>query len=164
MILETPRLLLRPFVLEDATDCFAFLSDRETCLLDGGYEPFPAMDDAYQALMAQFAAQPGRLVVEVKALHQVIGMVHIMPDEAGRPDTLELGYVSSPHHRRQGYMSEAVLAVTNHLLTTGTKCIVLGIAQSNLPSLRMAEKMGFTHTGDYPPISEEPMLQYEIHA
>ena len=34
--LETDRLLLRPFRPEDRADCFAFLSDPETCHLDGG--------------------------------------------------------------------------------------------------------------------------------
>ncbi len=161
MELDTPRLLLRPFRREDAEDCFAFLSDRETCRLDGGYEPFTVMDEEYQALMDQFAHQPERAVVVLKETGHVIGMIHVMPDEQGRPGILELGYVSSPFHRRRGYMSEAVQAVMAHLLQSGTRCIILGIALSNTPSLRMAEKLGFTRTGDYPPVSGEPMAQYE---
>ncbi len=164
MNLDTPRLRLRPFALADAADCFAFLSDAETCRLDGGYEPFAAMDDEYRRLMEKFAAQPDRTVVVVKETEHVIGMIHVMPDEQGRPDTLELGYVSSPFHRRKGYMSEAVRAVMDHLLQTGTKCLILGIARSNTPSLRMAEKLGFTPAGDYPPVLGEPMAQYEYHA
>lgn len=164
MMLDTPRLTLRPFAAGDGTDCFAFLSDRETCMLDGGYEPYAAMDAEYQALMDQFAAQPNRLVVVLKAENKVIGMVHIMPDEAGRLNTLELGYVSSPHHRRQGYMSEAVRAVMTHLLATGTKCITLGIAKSNPVSLRMAEKLGFVPAGEYPPMGDEVMVRYDYRA
>ncbi len=164
MNIETPRLLLRPFRMEDAADCFAFLSDEETCRLDGGYAPFAAMDAEYQALMDLFASQPNRAVVVLKETGHVIGMVNVMPDEQGRPDTLELGYVSSPHHRRQGYMSEAVRAAMAHLLQSGTQCLLLGIARSNTPSLRMAEKLGFTCTGDYPPVLGEPMAQYEYRA
>ena len=46
--LQTPRLLLRPFSSADSTDLFEFLSDRDTCYDDGGYEPFAAMDEKYQ--------------------------------------------------------------------------------------------------------------------
>ncbi len=162
-MIETERLLLRPFDHGDAADCFAFLSDEETCRLDGGYSPFTAMDEEYQQLMNLFASQPGRSVVVLKETGRVIGMIHVMPDEQGRPDTVELGYVSSPFHRRKGYMSEAVHAVMNDLFTSGIKCITLGIALSNVPSLRMAEKMGFTRTGNYPPVLGEPMALYELH-
>lgn len=164
MDIETPRLLLRPFRQEDAADCFAFLSDEETCRLDGGYAPFTEMDGEYHELMTRFAHQPNRAVVVLKATGHVIGMVHVMHDEQGRPDTLELGYVSSPRHRRQGYMSEAVRAVMEHLLQTGTQRLILGIARSNTPSLRMAEKLGFTPAGDYPMVAGEPMAEYEYRA
>lgn len=36
LILETPRLILRKSELKDEDDCFEFLSDKQTCLDDGG--------------------------------------------------------------------------------------------------------------------------------
>ena len=65
--LETDRLLLRPFRPEDRADCFAFLSDPETCHLDGGYEPFREMDRDYDALMEKLAGPEGRYMVEERA-------------------------------------------------------------------------------------------------
>ena len=64
--IETGRLLLRPFRASDAADCFAFLSDRETCHLDGGYEPYAAKDERFWKLMDIFASGEGRYMVERK--------------------------------------------------------------------------------------------------
>lgn len=165
--IETARLLLRPFRKEDAADCFAFLSDRDTCWLDGGYEPFDLMDEEYGWLMDKFASQPDRLMIQHRASGRVTGTVNILPDEQGRPDTRELGYVIAPAHRRRGYAAEALEAVMAALAEEGLRRVTLGIIPQNEPSLRLAEKLGFIRTGEvpdafvYPPVGRVPLIVFE---
>lgn len=146
--IETQRLLLRPFRQADAADCFAFLSHRETCYLDGGYEPFPDMDEKYALLMEKFAGQEGRYMVELKEEGKVIGTLHLFPDERRAVEATEIGYVISPRYRRQGYGREAAEAVIDHLFReTDTRLITAGAAVCNAPSIAMLEKLGFVREG-----------------
>ena len=55
--IETPRLLLRQFAVEDAEDVFAIFSDEQPTLDCGGYHAFDAMDEEYGRLMQKFAGQ-----------------------------------------------------------------------------------------------------------
>lgn len=147
-VIETERLLLRPFRQTDAADCFAFLSHRETCYLDGGYEPFSDMGEEYALLMEKFAGQEGRYMVELKAEGKVIGTLHLFPDERRAVKATEIGYVIGPGCRRQGYGREAVEAVIDHLFReTDTELITAGAAACNAPSIAMLEKLGFTREG-----------------
>lgn len=147
-VIETERLLLRPFRQEDAADCFAFLSHRETCYLDGGYEPFSEMDEKYALLMEKFAGQEGRYMLELKGEGKVIGTLHLFPDDRRAVKVTEIGYVISPSYRRQGYGREAVEAVIDRLFReTDTELITAGAAICNGPSIAMLEKLGFVREG-----------------
>lgn len=147
-VIETERLLLRPFRQSDAADCFAFLSHRETCYLDGGYEPFSDMGEEYALLMEKFAGQEGRYMVELKGEGKVIGTLHLFPDDRRAVKATEIGYVISPGYRRQGYGREAVEAVIDHLFRkTDTELITAGAAVCNGPSIAMLEKLGFVREG-----------------
>lgn len=76
----------------------------------------------------------------------MIGYVQIkLSPITGKIDVRELGYAMSKEYRRQGYMSEAVNAVCNHLFQNGyIKRIALEILPDNLPSLGVARKCGFS--------------------
>ncbi len=146
--LETDRLLLRSFRPEDRVDCFAFLSDPETCHLDGGYEPFREMDRDYDALMEKLAGQEGRYMVEERASCRVVGTVHIFKDALRRVPAMEIGYVISPACRRRGYAAEAVERVIRYLFEeTDTVLVTAGAAAGNTASLALLEKLGFTREG-----------------
>ena len=146
--LETERLLLRPFRPEDAADCFAFLSDAETCHLDGGYEPFTDMDGNYRALMEKLASQKGRYMVVEKAEGRVIGTVHLFKDSSRCVAAVELGYVISPACRRRGFAREALERVIRWLFQeTAVQMITAGAACCNAPSLALLDKLGFTREG-----------------
>ena len=49
--IETERLQLRQFRVEDAQDVFTIFSDEQTTLDCGGYHAFDAMDEEYDRLM-----------------------------------------------------------------------------------------------------------------
>jgi len=77
------------------------------------------------------------------------------------PDGVELGYSIHPQFRRHGYATEAVLALLHWACTEhGQRCFVLSISPENIPSLRIAESLGFTAIGSH--IDEEDGLELEF--
>ena len=82
--IETERLQLRQFRVEDAQDVFAISSDEQTTLDCGGYHAFDAMDEEYDRLMQKFAGQTRYSVVR-KADGRVIGVISLMDAERAVP-------------------------------------------------------------------------------
>lgn len=145
ILLETEQLLLRHFRYSDSADCFAFLSHRDTCYSDGGYEPFTTMDDEYHALIDRFLNQKGRYMIVSRSSSTVIGTVHLMPScEEGEP-VLEIGYVVSPDFRRQGYAYEAVAGLIPVLFSRfQISAVTAGAIAENTTSLALLNKLGFS--------------------
>ena len=107
--IETERLLLRQFAVEDAEDVFAIFSDEQTTLDCGGYHAFDAMDDEYRRLMQKFAGQMRYSIVE-KETGRVVGVLSMMDAERAVPGW-ELGIEIAPDARRSGFAREALAAV-----------------------------------------------------
>ena len=143
--IKTERLLLRHFQPGDEAGCFAFLSDRDTCWKDGGYEPFTEQDEEYRILMGRFAADRNRYMIVLREENQVIGTLHLMEGEG---QAVEIGYVISPGYRRWGYASEAVTAAIDTIFAHGdAEKITAGAFPYNPVSMQMLEKLGFVRTG-----------------
>ena len=116
LILETSRLILRKFVLKDEDDCFEFLSEKQTCLDDGGYLPFTEKNEEYNQLMNKFLIDNGRLMIYLKEQHKIIVTINLMEVSDRAVDCKEVGYVISPNYRRKGYSYEAVSNLVKLLL------------------------------------------------
>lgn len=148
MKIETPRLLLRPFQMSDSEDCIGFLSDREDCLNDGGFEPFTQTDEEYYALMEQYSQQPLRKMIVRKDTGKVIGTVNIIEVNDRAVETYEIGYCINKDQQRNGYGFEAVSTLCDCLLDTlHTDLLIAGAIEKNSVSLRMLQKLGFTYEG-----------------
>ena len=83
--IETERLQLRQFRVEDAQDVFTIFSDEQTTLDCGGYHAFDAMDEEYDRLMQKFAG-PTRYSVVCKADGRVIGVISLVDAERAEHD------------------------------------------------------------------------------
>lgn len=148
LVLETNRLVLRRFQAADAKDCFIFLSDKQCCYSDGGYEPFHEMGEEYDQLMDKFAHQNMRKMIMLKGENKVIGTVNLLETIDRAVETYEIGYVISPEYQRKGYAFEAVSALCNCLLgELFLDMIIAGAIESNGPSLRLLEKLNFRYEG-----------------
>ena len=78
---------------------------------------------------------------------RVVGSIgfHGPPDERA---SLEVGYSVFPEHRRQGYASEAVLALLSWAAARhGIKRFVASVSPSNDASLALVGKLGFRQMG-----------------
>jgi RimJ/RimL family protein N-acetyltransferase len=106
-----------------------------------------------QRRQRQIAATPSDAPWLLRAMvrredRAVVGYInfHGPPDSYGRA---ELGYTVFEEHRRQGYATEAVLAMMRwareeHLV----RGFLLSISPTNAPSLALAAKLGFTQIGE----------------
>lgn len=148
LILETPRLILRKFELKDEDDCFEFLSDKQTCLDDGGYLPFTEKNEEYDQLMNKFLNDNGRLMIYSKEHHKVIGTINLMEVSDRAIECKEVGYVISPNYRRKGYAYEAVSNLVKLLLDDlKLDMIIAGCFEDNVASKKMLEKLDFIFEG-----------------
>lgn len=145
--LETPRLILRRFRLEDAQACFAFLSDQEGAYMDC-CQPFTAMDEAFRERMQLFVNRPGQYAIELKETGTVIGTVNVFEDSSRAVDAMEIGYAISPEFHRRGYAYEALAAIL-HLFQQGLMLdmVTAGIIPENTASHGLLKKLGFRSEG-----------------
>lgn len=144
--IETERLILRQFRVDDAKDVFAILSDEQTTLDCGGYHAFDAMDDEYSRLMQKFAGQT-RYSIICKETGRVIGMISMMDAERAVP-ALELGIEIAPDVRRKGFAWEALKGVVQaYFAKTDVVMFTGGHYAYNGASGELLKKCGFTYEG-----------------
>lgn len=146
--LETERLRIRRFEKKDADALFEFLSDRESCYLDGGYEPYTEKNDDYYDMMSKFAEEETRYVIVRKDTEDVIGMIHLMECNDRAVEVMEIGYIMNPSKRRCGYATEAVEVMLRYLLQElHLDMVIAGVLEDNKISLKMIENLGFVYEG-----------------
>lgn len=159
--LETERLLLRGFEERDADPFFEFLSDRECCYLDGGYEPVTSKKDPFfRKCIKLFRLQrEGRFMIELKSERRCIGTIHIMEVDNRQVEAREIGYGICPAYQGQGYATEAVRAAVEYCFAElGAELVTAKAVDPNRASIRVLEKLGFIREGirrkgaKYPPV------------
>lgn len=112
MHIETPRMLIRNFIPEDANDLYEILGDAETM----EYSEPPYDMDKTKLFLASFCIARGRGVAAVhKESGKVIG--YILFSEM-QPGEYELGWFFNRTVWRQGYAYEACKAVMDHAFRT----------------------------------------------
>ena len=62
----------------------------------------------------------------------------------------DLGYWLGAPHRGNGYMTEALVGVTDWLFSIGTKQVLWECIVGNTPSANVAQRAGFEYTGERP--------------
>ena len=140
----TPRLLLRPFVKEDAPVLFR-LSREEPLrryIPDQVYESLEEAEEVacFLAEKVTHGEWPYVLGITLKDTGELIGHVGLSPVEEG----IEIGYAVAVNHQGKGYATEAVAAFSKwaaerfHLLR-----IFAILRADNTPSRRVLEKAGY---------------------
>ena len=148
IMLETPRLLLRPFRDSDAADVYAYARDPRVGPI-AGWQPHKSQEESLEIIRTVFSA-PGVFAMELKGTGAVIGSVGFVGNHpAGTlpdcPDD-EVGYALSPACWGQGLMPEAVNTVLEYGFTQlEMKRIWCGHYAGNWRSKRVMEKCGFRY-------------------
>jgi RimJ/RimL family protein N-acetyltransferase len=145
--LETPRLVLRALVPEDADALLHYRSDPETCR----YVPFEPMDrrEIDRRMREQWSSQdldvPGSAVtlgVIEKASSRLIGDVVLFRDKADAR-LAELGYIFTPEVAGLGYATEAGRALLSYCFeVAGFARVAARLDARNTASVRVLERLG----------------------
>ena len=144
VIVETERLILRPFQLEDAEALFVMNSVPEI-LTYIPTEPFTDVAQA-QKLMVEVIFDDyerrgfGRWAVEHKAHGKVIGFCG--PKFIPEYNEVELGYRYLPEYWRQGIGVEAAKAALGAFPDYGITEAIALILEGNIGSEAVAQKVG----------------------
>jgi len=145
--LETQRLTLRGFALDDLDDLFAYAQSPKVGPM-AGWSPHSDRE-ASRAILSSFIEKDEVWAVVWKENSRVIGSVGLHPD-TGRsaPNVKMLGYVLGEDYWGKGLMPEAVQAILRFAFEEMELALVsVGHYPFNTQSKRVIEKCGFRLEG-----------------
>jgi ribosomal-protein-alanine N-acetyltransferase len=144
-LLETPRLRLRKFTLQDAPGVFAYASDPEVVryLLWAAHKSVAeSQADLERVIKAYGSTTDLRWGIELKSTGRLIGGCKLTCQLAHQ--RAEVGYVLAREHWGCGYAAETVQAILRHGFTQiGLNRIEALTFAEHSASMRVLEKCGF---------------------
>ena len=141
MKLETERLLIRSFAMEDAPDLQLILGDAETMTY---VEPPYDMAKTEGFLRDFCIGRQGALAAELRATGQVIGYLLFKPLE---PEVYELGWIFHRGFWRRGYAYEACRALIRHAFEELGAHKVMAETIDPVKSAGLMRKLGMQREG-----------------
>lgn len=145
MILQTKRVILRPWREEDAEELYKYAKDPEV----GPPAGWPAHTDVKNSLavIRTVLSRPETYAVCLKETGKPIGSVGLHRDDLARKnDEYELGYWIGKPFWGQGLIPEASRELIRYAFEElGMKRIWCGYYDGNLKSRRVQDKLGFVY-------------------
>ena len=152
-MIETDRLILRPFSVEDAADIFEYLKEpRVNCF---ACMKVHSLEEAQKAVMERAEDAEYTFAIALKDTGKVIGEIDAHP-ESSQPDMAE-NYVKDtfspcwmlqPDYHGKGYAFEAAKAFFDYLFyQKGARRIYAYTEDYNLSSQHLCEKLGMRREG-----------------
>ena len=148
MVLETERLILRPWQIEDAGDLYEYARDPEVGPI-AGWPPHQNIEESRQVIQNVFMV-PECFALCLKENGRTVGTIQLKlkghTDMTDREDECELGYWLGKPLWGQGLMPEAVQEILRHAFEDLGMCKVwCGYYDGNDRSKRVQEKCGFRY-------------------
>jgi RimJ/RimL family protein N-acetyltransferase len=149
-LIETERLLLREFELDDAHDVLRFATNPEVTRYTGDAGLIETIDDARRLIVEVWHSDYrkhgfGRLAVVDKATNKVIGFCGLKYLED--LDAVDIGYRFLPEYWGRGIATEAAAAAMRHgHEILGLTDIIGLVMPDNLASHRVLKKLGMRQT------------------
>ena len=145
MILETKRLILRPWREDDAEDLYKFASDPDVGL-PAGWQPHTSVENSRDIIKNVLSAEETYAVC-LRSCGKAIGSVGLhRNDLAENDDEYELGYWIGKPFWGQGLIPEASREILRHAFEDlGMARVWCGYYDGNEKSRRVQEKLGFVY-------------------
>ena len=156
--IETPRLLLRPFIIEDAHAMFELDSDPRVVRYVGN-KPVKSLDETRKIMKHVFAQYErngiGRMTVVLKDTNEIMGWSGLKLEDNntynGQINFYDLGYRFMPRFWRKGYGFESAQASLDWGFNVLKLKKISGfVQQGNIGSRRILEKVGLIYTNTFP--------------
>ena len=158
LILESERLILRPFQEADIEPFAAYRSDPEIARYQS-WEPPVTLEQAARFVNDMKNARPGvqgewyQWAVERKAAPGLIGdcaFQILPPDGAHDPRQAEIGFSFARAYQGQGFAAEAVSRLLDYLFDDLNLHRVVAITDTeNRGAARLLERLGLRHEGTF---------------
>ena len=152
MVLETKRLILRPFVENDVGDAFEYLKKPTVnCFACMKTE---SVEQAKRAVIERAKDSEYYFAIVLKDSGRVIGEISAMPEspapdgDRAKLDTYSPCWMLNTDYHGQGYAYEAARAFFNYLFNDkGARRIYAYTEDNNTASQRLCEKLGMRREG-----------------
>ena len=143
MLLETARLLLRPWEEADAEECFRYSKDPRVGPAAGW--PVHTSAENSRQVIANVLAVPETYAIVLKETGLPIGSIGLHHNDlASGEDEAELGYWLGVPYWGRGIVPEAAREIIRHAFEElGVERIWCGYYDGNEKSQRVQEKLGF---------------------
>ena len=143
-MLETERLMVRPFRESDYADLYEYLSIEETYRFEPG-DPVSLEEAEKIAANRSNKVNWWAVVLRNKDKEKLIGHISLLQTEPETFRTWEIGYIFNPEYHNQGYATEACQAVIDYVFTNlDAHRIVAYCNPENRASWKVLEKCGLT--------------------
>lgn len=153
--IETNRLLLRPFTMDDAAALFEIFRLPEVARWSGTGEPMADISEAHARIerwSTRGGANPAAGVFAVERLdtRAMIGaalLVPIPPSGGGEGDDHEIGWHLHPDAWGSGFATEAAAALVARGFATGIPRLLAVTDPQNVRSQAVCARLGMTDLG-----------------
>lgn len=145
--IETKRLRLREWTLEDAKALYAYASNPDVGP-QAGWKPHESEGESLRIIQRLFIPN-GVWAICLKENGKVIGSIGLEPDKR-RPgiSSRELGYSLGEEYWGKGFMTEAAKAVLEYcFMVLNLEIVAICTSPKNIKSQRVIEKCGFSYEG-----------------
>ena len=146
MILQTKRLILRPWDVSDAEQCYKYASDPDVGS-PAGWQAHTSVQDS-EMIIKSVLSKPETYAIVLKETGLPVGSIGLKfhSDLADFDDECELGYWLGKPYWGQGIVPEAAKELIRHAFEDlNLEKIWCGFYDGNEKSKRVQEKLGFKY-------------------
>lgn len=153
MVIETERLILRPFAPDDAEDVFSYL--HEPAVNCFACMKLHSLEEAQAEVQKRAAETEYYFAITLKDSGRVIGEIDAFP-ETGEPhaaetavrDTFSPCWMLHPDYHGKGYAYEAAHAFLDYLFRQkGARRVYAYVEDYNTPSQQLCLRLGMRREG-----------------
>ena len=147
VMLETERLIVRPFREDDYLALFEYLSIVETYRFEPG-DPISLEEAKEIALKRSDSVNWWAVTLKNDTKYKLIGHISLFQSEPEVFKTWEIGYIFNPAFQNKGYATEAAGAVIRFVFEKlNAHRIIAHCSPENIPSWKVLEKCGMIREG-----------------
>jgi len=148
MVIETDRLIIREFELNDWCDLQQMIIQKEASKYAVYDHQWPVSDEEIKRIIKWFVDKPNYFAICTKE-PKLIGYVLLIDTE--NADEIDMGYCFNEDYMGKGYATEAcTVLITYAFDKLKVKKVICNTAQKNVPSCNLLTRLGMTKVAELP--------------